>query len=296
MAELQTQDLRLAVVAERIMAANAALCTQTMPVTGLLLHSADQYGPAGEALFPAGPLAAALVLPGSPAALAGARQGDTVLAIGAQNVAALALADGGHLREAAFDVLASQPAGEPIAWQLIRDGQPVNATITAPPGCRALVEVIAGEELMGLSDGRVIQISYALAAVLDDNGLAAVFAHELAHSVLHHRARLESAGVRKGLLGEIGRNQRLNRQVEVEADRMSVHLLANAGYDPGIAPTYWNSATARRFEGLSLSLTYPTATARSDLIAQEIALYLPLGAGPTWPGHLLALRDRPFAQ
>ena len=42
---LWAQDLRLATVAERIMAANAHLCRTTMPLTGMILHSADQYGP-----------------------------------------------------------------------------------------------------------------------------------------------------------------------------------------------------------------------------------------------------------
>ena len=41
--QLHVQDQRLAAIADRIMAANAALCTQTMPITGLTLHSADQY-------------------------------------------------------------------------------------------------------------------------------------------------------------------------------------------------------------------------------------------------------------
>jgi hypothetical protein len=171
----------------------------------------------------------------------------------------------------------------------------VEALLTAPPGCRALVEIVTGEGLMGRSDGRVIQISYNLAAMLDDDGLAVTFAHELAHVVLEHRRRLETAGIDKGLLGEFGRNQQANRQVEVEADRLSAHLLANAGYDPAIAPAFWNSVTGRRAGGgLMRSFVYPSATARGDLIAREIALYLPLGRGPSWPGHLLALRDGAF--
>lgn len=298
MEQLQAQDVRLAVIADRIMAANAALCSQTMPITGLSLHSADQYGAdAARVLFPSGPIAAALVLPGSPAEQAGLRSGDALLAIGARSLASLVPPDDGHLREAAFALLASQAPGEPLAITARRGGETIAATISAPRGCRALVEIVTGEGMMGRSDGRVIQISLTLAAMLDDDGLAAIFAHELAHVVLLHRNRLEAAGVDKGLLGEFGRNQQLNRQVEVEADRMSVHLLANAGFDPALAPAFWNSVTGQRAGGgLLRSFIYPSATARGDLIAREIALYLPLGPAPTWPGHLLALRDRPFAR
>jgi hypothetical protein len=40
---LLAQDVRLAAVAERLLGANRALCRQMMPLTGLVLHSRDQY-------------------------------------------------------------------------------------------------------------------------------------------------------------------------------------------------------------------------------------------------------------
>ena len=296
--ELAAQDLRLAVIADRMMAANAALCTQTMPITGLTMHSADQYGDeTARALFPSGPVAAALVLPGSPAERAGLRAGDTLVAIAGQDLAALPPPEDGHLREAAFALLASQPPGETLHIGVRRGADIITATLTAPPGCRVLVEVVTGEGVMGRSDGRVIQISLTLAAMLDDDGLAVIFAHELAHVVLHHRVRLEEAGVRKGLLGEIGRNRRLNRRVEEEADLMSAHLLANAGYDPAIAPAFWHSPTGERAGGgLLRSRVYPSPEARGDRIAAEIAAHLPTETRPSWPAHLIALRDAPFAR
>ena len=52
--------------------------------------------------------------------------------------------------------------------------------------------------------------------------LAAGLAHELAHNVLGHRARLEKSG----------RAWSKVKRTEREADRLSVWLLANAGYEP----------------------------------------------------------------
>jgi len=297
MDELAAQDMRLALIADRMMAANAGLCTQTMPITGLSLHSADQYDDAAaRALFPSGLVAAALVLPGSPAEQAGLRKDDTVVAIAGRDIAALTPRGDGHLREAAFALLASQPPGEPLHITARRGAETITATLTAPPGCRSLVEVVASAGVMGRSDGRVIQISLTLAEMLDDDGLAVIFAHELAHVVLHHRTRLEAAGVRKGLLGEFGRNRRLNRQVEEEADLMSAHLLANAGFDPAIAPAFWRSVTGERAGGgLLRSRVYPSPAARADMIAAEIVAHLPSPMRQTWPEHLLARRDAPFA-
>ena len=76
---------------------------------------------------------------------------------------------------------------------------------------------------------------------------------------------------------------------------MAVHLLANAGYDPAIAPSFWRTSLGRRAGGgLLRSSTYPSPEARAALIEREIADYLGGGAGPSFPGHLLSRRDAPF--
>jgi len=96
---------------------------------------------------------------------------------------------------------------------------------------------------------------------------------------------------------EFGRNRRLNRQVEEEADRMSVHLLANAGYDPAIAPVFWRSRLGKRAGGgLFRSGTYPSPGGRARLIEAEIASYLGPARSPDHAAHLLAGRDVPFAR
>src|SRR3546814_17247433 len=56
----------------------------------------------------------------------------------------------------------------------------------------------------------------------DDAELAAAIAHELAHNILRHRARLDAAGVDRGLAKQFGRNARMFKQTEIEADRPSV--------------------------------------------------------------------------
>jgi predicted Zn-dependent protease len=117
----------------------------------------------------------------------------------------------------------------------------------------------------------------------------------MGHLVLEHRRRLEAAGVKKGFFGEFGKNRRLNRQVEVEADQIAAHLLANAGYDAAIAPAFWRSRLGRRAGGgLFRSGTYPSPEARARLIEQEIAASLSGRAGPSLAAHLLSRRDVPF--
>ena len=141
-------------------------------------------------------------------------------------------------------------------------------------------------------DRTAIQISYGLAARASDDQLSAIFAHELAHSILHHRDRLSAADVKKGLLGEFGRDRRLNREAEVEADLLSVHLLANAGIDPRVAPALWRSKFGRSLSGgLFHDPAHPSADARAEALEQEIAQHLG-PSRPSYPAHLLDKRTQ----
>jgi hypothetical protein len=295
-ARLIQQDVRLAGIAERMLAANRGLCRFEMPLVGLVLHSRDQYRAevVGDA-FANGLIAVAGVVPGSPAAAASVAPRDGVAAIGDRQTRAMTRAGKAPLRDTAFAALADQVWQGPVVLTMARDGQERIVSLDVPTGCRALVEIRAADSLDARSDGRVIQVNYGLALAASDAELAVVFAHELGHLVLEHRRRLEAAGVKKGFFGEFGKNRRLNRQVEIEADQMAAHLLANAGYDPAIAPAFWRSRLGRRAGGgLFRSGTYPSPEARAELIEREIAAHLSGRLGHSNPTHLLSRRDMPF--
>ena len=292
---IETADRRLAQVAERLQAANVALCRQHMPLTGLIVFSADQYGQPDPVRFADGPVAVAQVLPGSPAHAAGVMANDAIVTLDGVAVADQVPEEGFSLRDTTFDLLAGHGTGNPLVLGLRRQGQELTATITPPPGCRALVEVVTGRGDIARSDGRVIQISWQRVAQWTDDELATIVAHELAHSVLEHRRKLASAGVDGGLLGEFGRNRRLRRQVEQEADLLSVHLLANAGYDPQLGPQFWRSdAGARLDSGILRSGAYAAPDRRAAMMEAEIAAHLAGTVLPSRAEHLLAGRDVPY--
>jgi len=294
LAQLLAQDARLAAMAERLLGANAPLCRQLMPLTGMILSSRDQY-PAGiaDAVFANGPVVVAQVLPGSAAQQAGVLVGDGLAAVAGSAVDPAAE---GPLRDAAFAALADRWApGTPLGLTLRRDGQERTVTLAPPTGCRALVEIRTDAGIAGRSDGRVIQLDLGLMQAGSDGDVAAVLAHELGHVVLEHRRRLGAAGVAKGLAGEWGRNRRLSRLAEEEADRISVHLLANAGYDPSVAPAFWRSPLGRRAAGgLLRNRIYPAPRLRAEALEAEIAR-LPT-ARPDLAPDLLSARDLPLAE
>jgi len=285
--DLQQQDQRLLQISNAIMAANAALCDRTMPNLGVALQSTDQY-PAGAAPPFAAPVAFAAVIPGSAAAQAGIAPDDGLVTIDGRAITKLPALSAAPLRDSAFAVVAQHPAGAPLVLGVVHGTEHREVTLHASPECRVLVEVLADKGSTAHSDGRVIQFSYGLVTRADDRQLAAMFAHELGHVVLHHRERLSAAGVKKGLLGAIGRDRRLNLQAEAEADRMSVYLLANAGIDPRSGPGLWRSDLGRR-----LSAGHQSGTERAKLMEQEIAAHLG-GSSPYLPGELLAQRTQPM--
>ena len=288
---LFAQDRRLAVAAERLLGSNAPLCPAQMPLTGMILHSHDQYqGDWAAPLFAQGALAVAQVLPGSAAEVAGLQPGDGIAAIaGVPPVSA-----GTTLREAALGLLSRWwQAGDALRLETVRDGAQRSVVLHPAPGCHAVVEIGTDGGMAARTDGYIIRVPLRLAEAASDADIAVVVAHELAHVILRHRERLETAGIDKGLLGELGRNRRLIRQAEEEADRLSVHLLANAGFDPASAPAFWRGPLGRRVGGgLLRHRAYHSPDTRAALLEGEIADNLDTTAPFHAPAHLLVLRDR----
>jgi hypothetical protein len=292
LAPLLAQDERLLRIAEPIMARNVQLCDRTMPALGVALQSADQYSAEARPPF-AAPVAFAAVLPGSAAAQAGIERDDGLLSVDGKPIAKRPELRDAPLRDSAFALLAEHAAGTPLVLGIVHAGQRRELTVPVRQECLALVEILAGRGNDARSDGRVIQIGYGLVSRATDEQIATIFAHELAHSILHHRDRLSAADVDKGLLGEFGRNRRLNLQAEKEADRLSVHLLANAGLDPRAAPEFWRSKLGRSLSGgIFHDGKHLSAKARAKLLEAEAANVA--GGSPSYPAELMALRNQPM--
>jgi predicted Zn-dependent protease len=115
-----------------------------------------------------------------------------------------------------------------------------------------------------LSGGKVAVYTGLLPVAANDNQLATVMAHEIAHALAHHtseriaRAQLEEQAVQMagGLFGQMDPHQRelllkvlaggahvaglsYDRQQESEADHIGVFLMTFAGYDPDQAVAFW---------------------------------------------------------
>lgn len=297
---LRSEDARLAAIAYRLTTANVAFCDRRQPATGVAIQTIGQYPPAGRADARAAfgferPVAIEAVVPGGPADRAGVRPNDSLAAIDGVAVEAPVPAAGADAvaRDAVLARIAAMPPGAPMRWTLVRGGEARTVTVQPVPACRSDFEVLPGPKLSAAADGRLVQIGSRFFERYDDAQIAVVVAHELSHDILHHHDRLAAAGVSRGLLAEVGRNGRIFRETEDQADRLGAILLRNAGYDPRIAVTWWREHGGEVDGGLFRSRTHPSSAARAKSVEAEIAR-IPVDAPTPYIPPLIADRDRPL--
>ena len=144
-----------------------------------------------------------------------------------------------------------------------------------------------------LPGGRVAVYTGILPVTKDENGLAVVMSHEVAHAIARHGAERmseqqvvaygEKAGVEAGLIknqatlqiGEMAYGVLLglphSRAQESEADHIGLILMAKAGYDPRAAAPFWERMKASGGQKPPAFLsTHPSDEARIQKIKEEL--------------------------
>ena len=269
---LRAADTRLATIAERLTTANVDLCDQRQPALGMVLHSLRQYResdwPTVKRVFGfRAPVAVEAVIDGGAAKAAGVAANDAVVAIGDQALPTSASASGKPAsidRDRAWSLIDTAPASQPLTITFDRGGEITRRTLTPRVACRSRFEIVIGNGYDAQADGTVVQLGERFFEGMTDEEVAVVVAHELAHNVLHHRARLDAAGVSRGIAAEFGRNARLIRETEDQADQLSVYLLANAGYDSQAPGRFWRTWGSKLgTEGIFRSRTHSSGSARA---------------------------------
>ena len=281
---LRESDYRVGRIVYRLGLAGRPHCPEPFPLTGLLFHHLAEYRPEDRAeairryRLDSGPGVLA-VIPGSPAASAGLRAGDTLVSVNGLRfpppaaVGAEEQTRGWRLSVEAPEILLEQQLRSgPARLELMRDGQIVEATLGSAPACPARGRLARSNQANAFADGRyAIMTTRFLAFFRNDDELAAAMAHELAHNILGHPQQLEAQGVPYGILRHIGRNARLVRATEIEADRLSVRLLWSAGYNLDAIIPFWRRLYGRFDSQLQIISAHPSLRARERIINEVIA-------------------------
>ena len=281
---LRTDDLRVGAIVYRLGYAGRAFCPEAFPLTGLLFHHLAEYDAADrpEAIrrfgVDRGPGVLAVV-GGSPAARAGLRAGDVLLSVnGRPFPSPVAIASEGDARrwrplvEASETILEDELRRGPARIQLLRSGETLDLSLQGVPGCAARARLARSSQANAFADGRyAIMTTRLLPFFRDDQELAVAMAHELAHNILGHPARLEEAGVPYNFTRHLGRNAALVRATEEEADRLAVKLLWAAGYDLSVIMPFWRRFAGRLDSQLQVISAHPGLRRREEVINAAIA-------------------------
>lgn len=282
---LRDSDHRIVSIVYRLGLAGRALCPEPFPLTGLAFHHLAEYRPADRADAIArwgldrGP-GILSVVENSPAARAGIVAGDVLLSVdGASFPSATAIAaetdpDRWRPQTVASEVLLEDRLRlGAVRLEILRQGRPLALTLGSTPGCPARGRLARSGQDNAFADGRyVIMTTGFLGFFRTDDELAVALAHELSHNILRHPQQLLAQRVpQSGIMRNIGRNARLVRATEVEADRLSVRLLAAAGYDLDAIIPFWRRLYRRPDAILQVISAHPGLGARERVINEVLA-------------------------
>lgn len=234
------------------------------------------------------------VIPGSAADKAGLQEHDQILSIfGISAPGGNGVAD--KFQEILDKNLTSNFIGMPVEMEVSRKGKVISLTINPDEICPySLVIDKSTHQVNAFSDGEKVYLTEEIIDYLpEQNDLAAVLSHELAHNTMGHidsQQLNQTVGVIAGavfdvladtdgsgmLIGmELGGNA-YSKDFENEADYVSAYYMARAGYDYKAMRDLYKKLAARDMGSIYVDgVTHPKPQERYALLyetAQEIDL------------------------
>jgi hypothetical protein len=252
-------------VYSRLRTRGAEICgKQTSPFWGVWLGDADGFSgedaERGKRLLKLGAEVTVLAVAANGQA-AGLRAGDVITRVDGVVLKQQATRQKSQLIIAAE---ALKKSGErPADIEFEREGTKYTTQLQAEAGCRYRLNLTEDKELNASSDGESINLPYSMIQfATDDEKLAHVIGHEVAHNVLGHIDRRKANMAVGQIIGAVvdiglmvgarvdtgGAFSRLgagagakaySHDFEREADYMSLYLMVRAGFDPLKARDFW---------------------------------------------------------
>lgn len=263
--QLRTYDETVGAIGYKLARDGVALCpASVVPLAGLRVHTLGQYARAvqtdAKTLFGLGDYPAILTLSrDGAAARAGLKAGDWIVSINGADLKGGPGYAGVERFDAALEAALVKP---PARIVIERAGQQQTVDLTGIAGCASRVELVPGRKLNAVADGAFVQLTTGvLQEAHDDDELAFIIAHEMAHNILGHRQRLN----------RIGRSAANVRAAEIEADRLGLKLMQAAGYDPMAAARFWTRFGRKTGAGIFSDGTHLRTKTRVRLLSDEAA-------------------------
>jgi membrane-associated protease RseP (regulator of RpoE activity) len=279
-------------IAFKLEVANQDLCADRHPRLGLSWGSAEGYDPklrdaAIEALQLGDGLTVTQVVTGGPAATAGLQAGDVLVSVNGETPPT------GKGATAKFAKRLTEILGQstaPVAFVVRRAGQEQTIAVTPVMACAYDVVVEDSSEINASADGRAIHINRPILKLAEnDEELALVIAHEIAHNGQHHiQAKMHNArivGVGGFILdvaaaaGGVNTNGAFTKagmqmgaahaapQFEAEADYVGMYYMARAGYRTEGVEDFWRKMAVEAPQSIFIKSDHPPSPDRFLAIA-----------------------------
>lgn len=297
---LVANDLRVGTIGWRLQTGGLKICARKENLSGLIVEDATQYAAnlqpmVAQVLGLRGLPTIVAVVPGSAAERAGILPGDEIDRInGLDPFANLPQGAPSEHDDTRHDLVLNQLRNGlhsgPVELELRRDGRPQSVILTGTPGCASEFQIDLANKINSAADGETVTVWRGLLNFVDnDDELAFMMGHELAHNILgHHDILTASSEERRARLGK-GSLLEQTRLTERQADYLGLYLVAWAGYDVHAAVPFWEKmADNEPLMALSFGRSHPSDRQRiRDLTAEAARIDADRAAGrPLLPGEL----------
>jgi hypothetical protein len=279
-------ELRIKRVAQPILLSATELCKdKTRFDTGATFTTMSAYGKDFEPTvtkflgIAGNELGLLHVIPGSPADLAGLKRGDKLISVNDFVIPNTKEANAELGKRAQEWLKKPDPLITVYARKTSSGMQTAQASVTPVKACDFPAFLVMQESLNAYADGKAIAIFRGMLRFANDNELAIVIGHELAHNFMGHI----EAGQRNNVLGTIAEIIAASRGIptqgalgaaislayspafEAEADYVGLYVLARANIEIKEAPKFWRRMAAANPGGISqrgMIASHPATSAR----------------------------------
>ncbi len=283
-AQIDNQN-RLYNISYPILTKNFEACNENLrPLYGMVMWNltnvAKSYRKAAKELYGlSNRVSVRTVAKNSPAHKAGIKAGDVLIAINGTEIPEGKLGIKFTVKEL------KNGSNGPVKIAIGRNGKIYNKTIAPVKGCKYPVLMNKSPSLNAFADGKKIVISKGMMRFLEnDNELALVISHELAHNAMLHIDKkrqnatvgvlggtavdvlLAAAGVNSGgqfsQLGESLGAKSYSVEFEQEADYVGMYFMARAGYNTKNVANFWRRLAAEGNSSIDRRTSHPTSPER----------------------------------
>lgn len=295
LATMEEHQLRIEQIAYPILTGGAPLCDPE-PYHGFRFGTDHGYNsewiPAAHSVLRLGDtLSVVGVTPGSPAAEAGLLAGDRIVGAGPLTVADLTGKNAGKRFAEFHDTQIAAGEGR-LDLRIVRDGSLESLTIDGVAACPYAVVVTQDGTINAFADGEAIYVTTGMMRFAEDDELAVVLGHEMAHNAMGHIDAKKQNALAGGLLGLVAdialASQGINtggaytnqfaqlgamtfsQDFEREADYVGLYALALAGYPLDEAPTFWRHMAIANPGSIQLATSHPTTAERFVRLEQVL--------------------------